>query len=81
MPSTNGSAPQVQIPLVDVSCVDQETGLLLVEAVAKYGFAFIRGEHVGLDAYAIDNSFSLVRPCVQAPKYSTLSEGTNRFSS
>lgn len=33
----------------------------LVDAVARYGFVFVRGEGIGFTRHILDNAFALVR--------------------
>ncbi len=49
------------IPVIDISNEDQQTGDELVDAVAKWGFVFIRGEGLGFTSRDIETAFQLVR--------------------
>ena len=59
----SGTARDLQIPVVDIpqSGGDEDTGTALVDACAKYGFVFVRGEGLGFSADALDSTFELVR--------------------
>ena len=53
----------LQIPVIDISDADAEdTADRLVDAVARYGFAFVRGEGIGFTKPILDNAFELVKP-------------------
>ncbi|KAL8944717.1 MAG: hypothetical protein Q9216_000286 [Gyalolechia sp. 2 TL-2023] len=42
------------IPVIEISKIDQVTGEKLVEAVHKWGFAFVKGSGIGLTAPIVD---------------------------
>lgn len=54
-------ASTFKIPVVDVSSATAETGDQLVEAVARFGFVFVRGQDLGFTAQILDDTFELVR--------------------
>ena len=50
--------PTLQLPVIDISKVDEVTGRGLIDVVAQYGFVFIRGaEGIGFTPSIIDNIF------------------------
>ena len=49
------------IPVIDISNVDTQTGADLVDAIAKWGFVFIKGKELGFSPRVIDATFELVR--------------------
>lgn len=51
------------IPVIDISNMNDDTGDQLVEAVHKWGFAFVKGSNTGLSALLIDHAFELVCIC------------------
>ena len=52
----------LQIPVIDISDADAEgTADQLVDAVARYGFAFVRGQGTAFTKPILDNAFELVR--------------------
>lgn len=58
----NGSSAQIQIPVIDISEASAaDTADQLVDAVARYGFIFVRGEGLGFTRQILDNAFALVR--------------------
>ena len=58
---SNGSS--LQIPVIDISEASAaDTAGQLVDAVARYGFVFVRGEGIGFTKQTLDNAFALVRP-------------------
>ena len=55
----------LQIPIIDISDADadaEETADQLVDAVARFGFAFVRGEGISFTKPVLDNAFELVKP-------------------
>lgn len=48
------------IPVIDISKLDKVTGESLVEAVHKWGFAFVKGSDTGFTGPMIDHIFQLV---------------------
>lgn len=58
------------IPVIDISRADQETGDQLVEAVHRWGFAFVKGSNTGFSAPLIDDIFELVFPPLSKLEYS-----------
>ncbi|CAF9934478.1 MAG: hypothetical protein ALECFALPRED_005958 [Alectoria fallacina] len=56
----NGSSAQIQIPVIDISEASAaDTADQLVDAVARYGFIFVRGEGLGFTRQILDNAFAL----------------------
>lgn len=56
---SNGS--NLQIPVIDISEVSAaDAADQLVDAVARYGFVFVRGEGIGFTRQILDNAFALV---------------------
>lgn len=55
----------LQIPVIDVSegsaADTSDTADQLVDAVARYGFVFVRGEGISFTKHVLDNAFALVR--------------------
>lgn len=49
------------IPVIDLSKLGQDTGDRLVDAVHKWGFAFVKGSNTGFTAQLINHIFDLVR--------------------
>ena len=63
MADKESNVPSLQIPVIDISDADaEETANQLVDAVARYGFAFVRGEGIGFTKPVLDNAFELVKP-------------------
>lgn len=60
----------VNIPVIDISNMDTQTGADLVNAIAKWGFVFVKGKGKGFTPDVIDATFQLVRSCasVLAPR-------------
>lgn len=57
---SNGSS--LKIPAVDISeASEADTADQLVDAVAQYGFVFIKGEKIGFTKRILDDIFALVR--------------------
>ena len=57
---SNGS--RLQIPVIDISeARAADTANHLVDAVARYGFVFVKGEGIGFTRQILDNVFALVR--------------------
>ncbi|CAD6594320.1 MAG: hypothetical protein ASARMPRED_009144 [Alectoria sarmentosa] len=57
---SNGSSAQTQIPVIDISEASAaDTADQLVDAVARYGFVFVRGEGLGFTRHILDNAFAL----------------------
>ncbi|KAF6222139.1 hypothetical protein HO133_001225 [Letharia lupina] len=55
---SNGSS--LQIPVIDISEASAaDTAGQLVDAVARYGFVFVRGEGIGFTKQTLDNAFAL----------------------
>ena len=50
-----------QIPVIDISSINEISGTRIVDAVHKWGFAFIKGSDIGFTASLIDRMFELVR--------------------
>ncbi|KAI4284861.1 MAG: hypothetical protein L6R38_001126 [Xanthoria sp. 2 TBL-2021] len=48
-----------QIPVIDISNIDEASGAQLVDAVHDWGFAFIKGSNTGFSAPLIDRLFEL----------------------
>ncbi|KAL8785513.1 MAG: hypothetical protein Q9213_003339 [Squamulea squamosa] len=51
-----------QIPVIDISNIGQVSGSQFVEAVHRWGFAFVKGDNTGFSAQLIDRIFELVFP-------------------
>lgn len=63
---SNGSS--LQIPVIDLSQASEaEIADQLVDAVARYGFVFIKGEGTDFTKQIVNDTFALVRP-IQIPK-------------
>lgn len=63
MAEKESNVSSLQIPVIDISDADaEETANQLVDAVARYGFAFVRGEGIGFTKPVLDNAFELVKP-------------------
>ena len=60
MSSIKGSTSDLQIPIIDVSRIDSGTGSQLINAMAQYGFVFVKGRNTGFTSETIDHAFSLV---------------------
>ncbi len=60
MSARNNNGSNLEIPLIDLSREDLQTADLLVEALAKYGFAFVRGQGLGFDSEILNDMFDLV---------------------
>ena len=59
----SNNVSSLRIPVIDISDADAEdTADQLVDAVARYGFAFVRGEGIGFTKPVLDNAFELVKP-------------------
>ena len=59
----NDSNLRVQIPVIDISeASEADTADQLVDAVARYGFVFVKGEEIGFKRQILDDTFALVRP-------------------
>ena len=50
----------VRIPVLDIGRAS--TAERLVEAVAQFGFVFVKGEGLGFTVGILDEAFALVRP-------------------
>lgn len=62
MGANRGIGPDFNIPVIDVSHASAaDTADQLVDAVARYGFAFVRGEGLGFTRQILDDGFALVR--------------------
>lgn len=48
------------IPVIDISKPDDHVGDHLVDAVHKWGFAFVRGDNTGFIGPFVDHMFALV---------------------
>ena len=63
MGDKESNVSSLRIPVIDISDADAEdTADQLVDAVARYGFAFVRGEGIGFTKPVLDNAFELVKP-------------------
>ena len=63
MGDKGSNVSSLQIPVIDISDTHAEdTADQLVDAVARYGFAFVRGEGIGFTKPVLDNAFELVKP-------------------
>ena len=49
-----------QIPVIDISSINEISGARIVDAVHQWGFAFIKGSDIGFTARLIDRMFELV---------------------
>lgn len=55
---SNGSS--LKIPVIDISeASEADTADQLVDAVARYGFVFIKGESIGFTKRVLDDTFAL----------------------
>jgi len=63
-PATDAGA--LHIPVIDILPGSAEIASHLVDAAARYGFVFVKGEGLGFSSQSIDDAFSLVRPTVLA---------------
>lgn len=70
---SNDSRDNVQIPVIDISNADHTTGHELVEAVAKYGFVFIRAHGTDFTSDLVDGMFGLVSDKPKSCKSSLIS--------
>ena len=62
MGDKESNVSSLQIPVIDISDADaEETADQLVDAVARHGFAFVRGEGIGFTKPVLDNAFELVK--------------------
>ena len=61
----NGPVRHLQLPVINLlqSGPDEDIGAALVDACAKYGFVFVRGEGLGFSSETLDDAFELVRAC------------------
>lgn len=55
---SNGSS--LQIPVVEIPEA-ADTADQLVDAIARYGFVFVKGEGTGFTRQILDDAFALVR--------------------
>ena len=60
MSPTQSNGISLQIPVIDLSGGNAQTADKLVEAVAQYGFVFVKGEEVGFTSQILDDTFALV---------------------
>lgn len=62
MGDEQSNALSLQIPVINISDADtQDTAEQLVDAVARYGFVFVRGVGTGFTKSILDNVFELVK--------------------
>ncbi len=73
---SNGSG--LSIPVVDISVADEASAADLVEAVARYGFVFVRGDGTGFTKLILDNAFKLVKTQQYLPRWTD--NANNRYS-
>ena len=58
---SNGS--NLELQMIDISQASAaDTAEKLVDAVARYGFVFVRGEELGFTEQILHDAFALVRP-------------------
>ena len=57
-----------QIPVIDLHHFDEKIGDQLVDAVSKWGFAFIRNHDVGFEPEIVDQAFGLSRKFFASPR-------------
>ena len=63
MGDKQSNVSNLQIPVIHISSVDAEdTAEQLVDAVARFGFVFVRGVGIGFTKSILDNAFELVKP-------------------
>lgn len=55
---SDGSSPQ--IPVIDISQYNVQTADVLVSAVARYGFVFVKGQALGFTSGILDDIFNRV---------------------
>lgn len=60
---SNGSS--LQIPVIDIDMSEAgaaaDTADQLVDAIARYGFVYVRGEGIGFTKSILDNAFAMVQ--------------------
>ena len=60
---SNDPSLRVQIPVIDISeAGEAETADQLVDAIARYGFVFVKGDEIVFTRQILDDVFALVRP-------------------
>ena len=57
---------KLELPIINISSLDEDIGELLVAAAAKYGFVYIKSTGLGIGAETVDKIFALVSPGVQS---------------
>jgi hypothetical protein len=50
----------IQLPILDISNIDEPTGSKLMAISEQYGFFYVRFKNLGLEVADIDNVFTLV---------------------
>lgn len=58
MTSSNGHG--LQIPVIDISHVDEATGDEMVDAAARYGFLYVSANGTDFTSQIVDSTFGLV---------------------
>ena len=62
MGAIQGNDSSLRIPVIDISKASAAgTADQLVDAIAQYGFVFVRGKGIGFTRQIIDDAFALVR--------------------
>lgn len=62
MGDEQSNVSSLQIPVIDISDAGAEdTAEQLVDAVARYGFVFVRGVGTGFTKSILDDAFELVK--------------------
>ena len=64
MPSKDRN--KLELPIINISSLDETTGDRLVAAAAKYGFVYIKSTGLSISAETVDKMFALVSPYVQS---------------
>lgn len=50
----------IELPVLDISTIDDEAAARLVDSVSKYGFAYIKNNSAGIPPADVDAMFKLV---------------------
>lgn len=64
---------KLELPIIDISSPDEDTGDRLVAAAAKYGFIYIKSTGLSIGAEIVDKTFALVSLYVQSNNKKTYS--------
>jgi isopenicillin N synthase-like dioxygenase len=49
----------IELPVLDISTIDNQTAARLVDSVSKYGFAYIKNNSAGIPPADVDAMFKL----------------------